>query len=71
MDQDLSDARLDLFPDAKQNAYTTTQLVGAKAVRASSYGNPITYTPEDRATRAFDGDVEHVVADRRVRRRPG
>ncbi len=46
-----------MFPDAKQNAYTTTQIVGAKSVAATTYGNPITYTPEDRATRAFDGDV--------------
>jgi hypothetical protein len=56
--EDLSDARLDMFPDAGQNAYTTTEIHGAKAVRASDYGNPITYTPEDRATRAFDGDVD-------------
>jgi hypothetical protein len=55
---DLSDARLDMFPDAGLDSYTTTELHGAKAVRASDYGNPITYTPEDRATRAFDGDVE-------------
>lgn len=58
LDEDLSDARLDLFPDASEDAYTTTDLVGAKGLAASSYGNPITYTPEDRATRAFDGDVK-------------
>jgi len=57
LETDLSDAQLELFPDAKANAYTTTQLVGARAVAASSYGNPITYTPEDRAARAFDGDL--------------
>ncbi len=56
--QDLSDARLDLFPDASYNAYTTTQLVGVKGVAASDYGNPISYNPEDRAARAFDGDVD-------------
>lgn len=53
---DESDARLDLFPDAPRDAYTTTVLHGAKSVAANDYGNPITYTPEDRATRAFDGD---------------
>ncbi|MGZ6965216.1 MAG: alpha-(1-_3)-arabinofuranosyltransferase domain-containing protein [Acidimicrobiia bacterium] len=57
LEEDLSDARLDMFPDASSNAYTTTELVGAKGVAASSYGNPITYTPEDRAARAFDGDL--------------
>ena len=45
LDEDLSDARLDLFPDARPDAYTTTELVGVKGVAASSYGNPITYTP--------------------------
>ena len=58
-----------MFPDAKSNAYTTTELRGAKGVAASSYGNPITYTPEDRASRAFDGDLGDGVAHRRVRRR--
>ena len=58
LEEDLSDARLDMFPDAGIDAYTTTELHGAKSVRASDYGNPITYTPEDRATRAFDGDVD-------------
>jgi hypothetical protein len=28
------------------------------SVAASDYGNPISYTPEDRAARAFDGDVD-------------
>ena len=58
LDEDLTDARLDIFPDAKSDAYTTTEMQGAKGVAASSYGNPITYTPEDRATRAFDGDLK-------------
>ncbi len=57
LEDDLTDARLDMFPDAGEDAYTTTELHGAKAVAANDYGNPITYTPEDRATRAFDGDV--------------
>ena len=31
---------------------------GVAWATATSYGNTITYTPEDRAARAFDGDVE-------------
>ncbi len=58
LEEDLSDARLDMFPDAKEDAYTTVRLVGARSVAASNYGNPITYTPEDRATKAFDGNLK-------------
>ena len=39
------------------DAQTVTVLEGAERVAATDYGNAITYTPEDRATRAFDGDV--------------
>ena len=53
---DESDARLDVFPGAPTNAYTTTVLRGVKFVGATSYANPITYTPEDRPARAIDGD---------------
>ncbi len=56
LDTDTSDARLPLFPDEQGDAETTTQQVGAVRVVASAYGNTITYTPEDRASRAFDGD---------------
>jgi hypothetical protein len=54
--RDESDARLDLFPDERADAQTVTVLEGARSVAASDYANAITYTPEDRATRAFDGD---------------
>ena len=56
--EDLTDSRLDLFPDAPPGSYTTTKLVGVKGVAASNYGNPITYNPEDRAADAFDGDLD-------------
>ena len=56
LERDLTDSPLDLFPDAGQDAYTVTLLRGVKGVAATAYGNPITYTPEDRAARAFDGD---------------
>ena len=54
---DESDARLDLFPNAPADASTRVFLRGVKRVGATSYGNPITYNPEDRAARAFDGDL--------------
>jgi arabinofuranan 3-O-arabinosyltransferase len=56
--RDLGDARLDVFPGQPASAQTTARSVGVKRVRASSYGNTISYTPEDRAARALDGDVE-------------
>ncbi len=54
---DESDARLDMFPNAARNASTTVVLQGARRVGATDYGNPISYTPEDRAALAFDGDL--------------
>jgi len=54
--EDLNDARLEVFPDAGIDAYTTVEQRGVELVRASGYGNPISYTAEDRAARAFDGD---------------
>ena len=38
------------------DALTYTQQRGVKSVQASAYGNTITYTPEDRAARALDGN---------------
>lgn len=55
---DQSDARLDVFPNAGDNAFTVTIQKGVKSVQASAYGNPITYTPEDRASQAFDGNTD-------------
>ncbi len=55
---DESDSRLDLFPDASPDATTQVHLRGATRVGATSYGNPISYNPEDRAALAFDGDVQ-------------
>ena len=54
---DESDARLDMFPNAQRSASTTVVLHGARRVGATDYGNPISYTPEDRAALAFDGDL--------------
>jgi hypothetical protein len=53
---DPSDARLEVFPNEQPSALTTTDDVGIKQVRVSSYGNTITYTSENRGAMAFDGD---------------
>lgn len=54
---DPSDARLDVYPDATVAAYSVADLRGEiTSVQASHYGNPISYTPEDRAYQAVDGD---------------
>jgi arabinofuranan 3-O-arabinosyltransferase len=56
LDHDNGDARLPLFPNQQSSVYTTTIDSGAQRAVASAYGNTITYTPEDRAARALDGD---------------
>lgn len=53
---DPQDQRLPEFPGERDDARTTTQQRGVKTVQASAYGNTISYTPEDRAARALDGD---------------
>jgi arabinofuranan 3-O-arabinosyltransferase len=55
---DLSDSPLDLFPDAPLSAKTVASYVGAVNVTASSYGNSVSYTPEDRAYSAIDGNFD-------------
>jgi arabinofuranan 3-O-arabinosyltransferase len=51
------DARLEMFPGQSEDGFTTTEQRGVKTVQASAYGNPLWYTPEDRAANAVDGDV--------------
>ena len=53
---DPSDNRLDVFPGAGDDAYTVSEQIGDATVRASSYGNPVSYTPADRAALAMDGN---------------
>ena len=53
---DLNDNRLDTFPGTGTGAQTVTVQRGVARVQATGYGNPITYTPEDRALMAIDGD---------------
>ncbi|MGQ0823431.1 MAG: alpha-(1-_3)-arabinofuranosyltransferase domain-containing protein [Actinomycetota bacterium] len=53
---DPGDARLAVFPDGRDDAQSTVDQRGVRWATATSYGNTITYTPEDAAPRAFDGD---------------
>ena len=53
---DLVDARLNVFPGAGDDAFTVAEQRGVRRVQATQYGNPVSYTPEDRAVRALDGD---------------
>ncbi len=55
---DPTDARLDLFPGQFAADQTVVDPRGVRAVRSTRYGNPVSYTPEDRAANAFDGDLE-------------
>jgi len=52
---DQTDARLELFPDAPIESFTTARQEGGSA-RATAYGNVISYHAEDRAYHAVDGD---------------
>jgi len=54
---DVRDAPLPLFPGAGDDTKTVAVEQGAKSVQASGYGNPITYTPENRPDQAMDGDL--------------
>ena len=48
---DPNDNQLPEFPGQPADAMTTTQQRGISSIQATSYGNTITYTPEDRAVR--------------------
>ncbi len=54
----LSDSPIELFPAAPADAHTIASYVGAVDVTASSYGNTISYTPEDRAYSAIDDNLD-------------
>ncbi len=53
---DPSDNRLPVFPDATDDDFTVAEHRGVRGVRATRYGNPVSFTPEDRAVHALDGD---------------
>lgn len=52
---DPTDARLDVFPDAPADSFTVAEHSDVQP-RATAYGNPISYHPEDRAFHAVDAD---------------
>ena len=54
--KDPSDAPLPVFPGEAADSQTTADQIGVRSVRASHYGNPVTFTPEDRPANAFDGN---------------
>ncbi|MGH9111531.1 MAG: alpha-(1-_3)-arabinofuranosyltransferase domain-containing protein, partial [Acidimicrobiales bacterium] len=54
--RDDTDNRLPLFPDADSDSETVAVQRGGIEARATSYGNPITFTSEERASLAVDGD---------------
>ncbi len=51
---------LPLFPGEKTADQTVAQLHGIRQVVATSYGNPISFVPENRPTNAFDGNPSTV-----------
>jgi len=55
LQDDPTDNRLPVFPDAGDDARTVALQHGIEA-NATSYGNPSEYTPEDRPANAVDGD---------------
>jgi arabinofuranan 3-O-arabinosyltransferase len=55
---DPGDQRLEIFPDAGPATETVAVHAGGARVSATSYGNPVTFIPEDRAVQALDGALE-------------
>ena len=55
--KDPTDARLPVFPGAGDDAYTVSQERGIAAIRATEYGNPVSYDPGVRPDQAIDGDL--------------
>lgn len=51
-------APLNLFPDAPADAQTVAVNIGVKSVTASSYGDDVTYLPEDQPAHAIDGNLD-------------
>jgi hypothetical protein len=58
LEVDATDNRLPVFPDAGEDAMTVADELGGVVARATRYGNPITYTSEERPALAVDGDID-------------
>lgn len=56
LELDPSDNRLEKFPAATDASFSVSEQAGDATVSASAYGNPVSYTPADRAAKAVDGD---------------
>jgi arabinofuranan 3-O-arabinosyltransferase len=65
LQRDTADQRLPVFADDSVDHQTTAKVDGLD-IRATGYGEPFAYRPEDRPAMAVDGDPETawVVADR-------
>ena len=55
---DLSDSPIELFPGTGITSKSYATYVGAVNVTASSYGNSVSYTPEDQAYSAIDNNFD-------------
>jgi hypothetical protein len=55
---DQSDSPVELFPGSTTSSKTYASYVGAVNVSASSYGNSVSYTPEDQAYSAIDNNFD-------------
>ena len=55
---DLSDSPVELFPGTTISSKSYASYVGGVNVTASSYGNAVSYTPEDQAYNAIDGNFD-------------
>ena len=53
---DPTDARLPLFPGATDRSATVAEQRGVASVRATDYGNPVSYDAAHRPSQALDGD---------------
>ncbi|MBA3302808.1 MAG: discoidin domain-containing protein, partial [Acidimicrobiia bacterium] len=60
LEPDPSDNRLPLFPGTGTASQTVVQPAGGVTARSGDYGNPVTYTPENRAGAALDDDLTTV-----------
>jgi arabinofuranan 3-O-arabinosyltransferase len=58
LEDDPRDNRLPVFPDAGDDVRTVSEERGDIVARATSYGNVITFTSEERPALAVDGDPE-------------
>jgi hypothetical protein len=58
LDDDTRDNRLPLFPDRDTDVMTVAEDRGGVSATATSYGNAITYTSEERPSLAVDGDLD-------------